>query len=259
MTQEAQGPGGPHKRRWRNFLLDPRFQLKYSGFLVAIAVVLSVSLGLILWTTSRKVIAQSHEAVHQGNQVVARGREVLRESQKVNDVVRMNIEKDPVYADNPALLEAFRQDAKKQDQRMADQQAALESQSRALQQQSARIADQQRTMFISLCVILTLLVLGIGLAGIVVTHKIAGPIFKMKRQIRELGSGELRLPAPLRKGDELQEFFAAFAETVAALRGQQEARRDKLRAAVAALEPKLGEEELASLRGLIEELDASLK
>ena len=43
---ESLGPsipaGGRHQRRLRNYLLDPPFQLKYSGYLVGIAVLLSL-------------------------------------------------------------------------------------------------------------------------------------------------------------------------------------------------------------------------
>ena len=38
---------------------------------------------------------------------------------------------------------------------------------------------------------LALLVIAIGFAGIVFTHKIAGPIFKMKRLLRQVGEGKL--------------------------------------------------------------------
>src|SRR5688572_31806920 len=51
------------------------------------------------------VIDQSRRAVQQGEQVVARSREVVEESRKVSLVVQMNIVKDPIYSDNPALLE----------------------------------------------------------------------------------------------------------------------------------------------------------
>jgi geranylgeranyl reductase len=55
-------------------------------------------------------------------------------------------------------------------------------------------------------------------AGIVFTHKVAGPIFKMKRLLRQVGAGKLVLRERLRKGDELQHFFEVFEEMVAELR-----------------------------------------
>jgi nitrogen fixation/metabolism regulation signal transduction histidine kinase len=233
---------GRHQRRLKNYLLDRHFQLKYTGYLVAIAVVLSGVLGIILWRTSTAVIAQSREAVNQGEQVVALGKEVVGESQKVSAVVQMNIIKDPVYADNPALLEAFKTDAENQDERLKQQQQALESQAAGLKKQSAALEQRQRTMFTTLLAALVLLVLGIGVAGIMVTHRVAGPIFKMKRQIRELGDGYLKLPGKLRKGDELVDFFETFEQTVKKLRARQEKEIEMLDTAVAVLHRKLGDE-----------------
>ncbi|MEB2312053.1 MAG: HAMP domain-containing protein [Sorangiineae bacterium] len=249
---------GRRQRRLRNYLLDSRFQLKYAGYMVGIALVLSVALGLILWRTSQAVIAQSHQAVNQGEQVVARGREVVEESRKVSAVVQMNIVKDPVYSDNPALLEAFKTDAKTQDDRLKKQQEALETQATALKQQSAALAERQRTMFISLFAILALLVFGVGVAGIVITHKVAGPIFKMKRQIGDVAEGRLKIPSKLRKGDELVDFFEAFEAMVISLRTRQEGEIGKLELALGKLEGKADDDVQAPLHALLRDMKAAL-
>ena len=117
---------GRHQRKLKNYLLDPHFQLKYTAYLVAIAVALGGSLGIVLWQTGDAVVAQAQKNVTQGQRVVELGREVVGESRKVSEVVKMNIVKDPVYQDNPALLEAFSTDAKKQDERLKDQEARSE-------------------------------------------------------------------------------------------------------------------------------------
>ncbi len=240
-------PTGRHQRRLRNYLLDAHFQLKYSGYLVGIALLFSACLGTLLWRTSVEVIEQSTQTVAQGEQVVSRGREVVEESRKVSEVVKMNIVKDPIYSDNPALLEAFKVDADRQDERLKSQQAALESQAAGLKAQAQAIRGQQRTMLITLTTALGLLVVLIGIAGILVTHKVAGPIFKMKRQIREVGEGHLRIPNKLRRGDELVDFFQAFETMVVNLRARQQGEIDKLDQAIASLEPKAEPGELEPL------------
>jgi nitrogen fixation/metabolism regulation signal transduction histidine kinase len=251
--------GGRHQRHLRNYLLDRHFQLKYSGYLVLIAAVLSLALGFILWRTSQAVIAQSHEAVQQGQQVVARGREVVSESRKVSAVVQMNIVKDPVYSDNPALLDAFKTDAKQQDDRLKKQQDALEAQAAALKQQSIDLVHRQHAMFVSLCVVLTLLVLGVGLAGIVVTHKVAGPIFKMKRQIRQVGEGRFTIPGKLRKGDELVDFFEAFDTMVRSLRARREKEVAELESALEKLGSPADADAVAALRALSADMKSPLE
>jgi methyl-accepting chemotaxis protein len=205
------------------------------------------------------VIAQSRQALQQGEQVVARSREVVEESRKVSLVVQMNIVRDPVYSDNPALLEAFKADSERQEERLSAQQRTLESQAGDLKRQSANIERQQRTMLITLCAALALLVVLIGLAGIVVTHRVAGPIHKMRRQIRDVGEGNLRPPTPLRKGDELVSFFAAFEKMVANLRQRQQAEIEQIDGVLAALAPKVAEPELDGLRRLRVEMQRSLE
>lgn len=250
---------GRHQRRLRNYLLDPPFQLKYSGYLVGIAVLLSLGLGTFLWRTGQAVISQSQEAVEQGENVVARGREVLAESQKVSAVVSMNIVRDPDYSQNPALLEAFKADAEKQDARLADQQKALEQQAASLKRQASELTTKQRVMFLTLCGALTLLVILIGLAGIVVTHRIAGPVHKMKRQIREVGRGHLQIPSKLRRGDELTDFFEAFEHMVISLRKRQEREITELEKAIASLENKAEPAALSPLHQLRNEMKAALE
>ncbi len=249
---------GRHQRRIRNYLLDSRFQLKYTAYLVGIALLFSIPLGLLIWRTSVAVIAQSHQAMHQGEQVVARGREVLTESQKVSEVVKMNIIKDPVYSDNPALLDAFKADADKQDERLRVQQQALEGQASALRDQAAALTESQHVMLYTLVGALLLLVVLIGFAGILVTHKVAGPIFKMKRQINDVGEGRLKIPGRLRKGDELVDFFQTFETMVVNLRHRQEIEIQKLESAITTLEPKAEPGALGSLYQLREEMKAAL-
>lgn len=254
----ASAQGGRHQRKLRNYLLDAHFQLKYSGYLVGITLTLSLLLGLILWRTSDAVIAQSRESVSVGQQVVERGRQVVAESKKVNAVVQMNIVRDPAYADNPALLAAFQSDAKENDDRLNAQQAGLEDQARRLKEQSDKLAEHQRKIGTALIGVLAFLVVAVGLAGIVVTHKVAGPIFKMKKQLRALRDGDYKVPYPLRKGDELVDFFEEFRSMVTALRKRQEEEIALLDRAIGNLEPKTPGNELAELRSLRAEMQASL-
>jgi nitrogen fixation/metabolism regulation signal transduction histidine kinase len=261
MAEAATAPlaGGRHQRRLRNYLLDSHFQLKYASYLVLIAVVISACLGVFLWRASQQTLAQSQKTVEQGGQLVARGKEVVAESQKVSAVVQMNIVKDPVYSDNPALLEAFKADAAQQDERLKQQQTALETQASELKEQSAAIKSQQNVMFFALFGALTVLVVVIGMAGIVVTHRIAGPIYKMKRQLAEVGSGHLKVPSPLRKGDELVEFFDTFRDMVIHLRERQQVEIDKLEAALKHLDGKASEEAMQPLRSLHADMKGALE
>jgi len=213
-------PSHRGQRRLRNFLLDRHFQLKYSAYLVGVAVFLSVSLGIILWHTSRELITQTRASVALGEEIVERGRKLLAESEKVNSVVKMNIVQ--AYADDPGLLDVFQNASGDRDVALAQGQTQLEANSVALREQSQRIERGYVRLAVVVALALILLVLGIGLAGVVVTHKVAGPVYKMKLLLGDLGRGQFRVVARLRKGDELQHFFDAFNDMASQLGRRQE-------------------------------------
>ena len=235
---------GRHRRQIRNYLLDRRFQLKYAGYFVAIALVLSGALGGILWTTAKQLLAQSQSNVEKGREVVAEGR-------KVSQVVEMNIVKDPDYNGDPELLQAFREGDQKYIAKLAAQQTALEGQARELEQlyaTSARVLLGALGLFVVL----------VALGGILVTHRVAGPVYKMKRLIGEVAEGRLREPGKLRRHDELVEFFAAFDAMVRALRSQREEELGQLERALADLGEKVTPAEVARLTALRDRLRSSL-
>jgi nitrogen fixation/metabolism regulation signal transduction histidine kinase len=187
---------------------------------MGIALFFSASLGTILWQTSRKLIAQSRSSVALGEQIVERGKNLLAESEKVNSVVRMNIVE--TYADDPALLEVFQAEAARRDGMLEQSQKQLEDNSQSLRSQSQMIEREYVFLGVVIASALLLLVLAVGVAGVVVTHKVAGPVFKMKRLLGELAKGHFRVVARLRKGDELQYFFDAFNDAADQLRRRQE-------------------------------------
>jgi nitrogen fixation/metabolism regulation signal transduction histidine kinase len=229
----------------RNYLLDPHFQLKYASYGAGIALVISVALGALLWRSSAEIIEQSQASVELGA-------EVLAESRKVSEVVAMNIVKDPIYSENPALKTAFEADAKQQSDKQNRQQAQLQAQAQRLQQQRTRLG-------LVLVGALALLVAALWFAGIVITHKVAGPLFKMKKQLRALERGSLQVPTPLRKGDELKEFFDAFNDMVRALRVRQQRDIERLDDAIAKLEPTTDADKVRALRELRADLAAPLE
>lgn len=248
-----------HQRQLKNLLLDKRFQLKYTGYLLAIASVLGISLGAILWKTSAEVISQSARSAAQGEQIVELGHEVVAESRKVSAVVRMNIVKDPVYQQDPDLLAAFNAEAKQQDEKFDTQRDRLKSQHDALKAQAHALKKSQSILLWTLASVLVLLIVGIGLAGIVVTHKVAGPIFKMKRHLRDVAKGRLEVPWGLRKGDELVDFFDTFRSMVASLRQQREDQIVVLKKALEDLSSVEDEQALLPIKKLVAELERSLE
>ena len=196
-----------YKRSFKNYLLDARFQLKWTGMIIGVALMISAIMGVFLYRTSSEVTAQSHKVIGQGE-------ELIKESEKNSELVKMQIKKE--YADAPELAEAFNKGA-------TDLDKQLEEKHKFLLQQQQTTMKQQQTMLTSLVAGLALLVVLIGLLGIYFTHKVVGPIYKMKLLLKQVGEGKLNFQGRLRKGDELQDFFEVFAAMVEKLKARQKA------------------------------------
>lgn len=223
MTTSASAAGsaeksGRHQRSIRNYLLDAPFQLKYTGYLVGVALLISIVLGVFLWRTSNKVVD---------------------ESAKVSDVVKMSIKNDPIYGDNPELMKSFTDSASDSDN---------------------RVAKQQKAMLGSVVGGLSLLVVLIGLLGIFITHKVAGPIYKMKRLLKEVGQGKLTFHGGLRKGDELVHFFETFQQMVDSLKERQRIEVETLEAGIASAKAAgATDESLAKIVAVRDEMKRALE
>jgi methyl-accepting chemotaxis protein len=92
----------------------------------------------------------------------------------------------------------------------------------ATSQLTAELASQDRQRLLVLVGFSVLLAILIAGYGIVMTHKIAGPLFKIARHLGDIEANHLQQIFELRKGDQLQEFFAAFKHMHTALRGRVE-------------------------------------
>lgn len=231
-AQPQQQQGGRHQRSIKNYLLDARFQLKYTGFLVGVALVISGILGTFLYATSNEVVAQSQK--------------VVDETKKVSDVVRMNIKEDPIYKDNPELTKAFNDESVVSEQKIIAQQKEL--------------LRKQTTMMMVLVIGLTLMVFLLGIVGIYFTHKVVGPIYKMKMLLRQVGDGKLNFQGRLRKGDELQDFFETFQQMVDKLKDRQAKEVATLEAAMAeARHDGAGEASLNKIMSVRDEMARALE
>lgn len=167
MTAEAHrishSVGPQAKRRWRNYLLVPRFQFKYTAMVVGVTVVVAGVLGIQAYRYSK-----GQTELLTAQQVMAPGGE-----QFAKDI-----------------------------------------------EQYAKAEDRKVAASIALGVLL--LALALGVTGIMVTHKLVGPAYRLKMMLRDVRDGHLTVRGRLRKGDELQDIFEAFQEMIESLRAAQE-------------------------------------
>ena len=155
--------GDKKQRKVRNYLIDRRFQLKYTGMVLLVTVTVAGGLGYLAYGFSR-------------GQTEALTAQIMAQPD--------------LAADTASDLEEF------------------------AQQEDRKIRN---AIFVGVL----LLTLALGLTGIIVTHRVVGPAYRMRRLFEHVGEGKFEVTTGIRKGDELQELFHSFADMVESLRDQR--------------------------------------
>ena len=78
----------------------------------------------------------------------------------------------------------------------------------------ALVERGDRLLLAAFGAIAVLLAAALGLLGVVITHRVAGPVFVMGHYLRVLADGRFPRMRTLRRSDELKEFFRTFIEAV---------------------------------------------
>lgn len=178
-------PGAP-QRQLRNYLLDRRFQLKYTSMVVAVTLVVASILGALAY----------HES---------KGQTAALQIQ-----LTMQPDLDPRVV---AELESFGR-------------------------------ERDRQILLAILGGIGVLTLALGITGILITHKVVGPAYKLRMLFGTVSKGQLRVDGALRKGDELKDVFAAFNEMVARLRERREHEVHHLDIAIAKVKAAGGSDEV---------------
>jgi hypothetical protein len=80
------------------------------------------------------------------------------------------------------------------------------------------VERSDRELLYAFGAIAALMALALGLVGVVVTHRVAGPVFVMGHYMTVLSQGRFPRMRTLRRGDELKRFFNVFIEAVEAMK-----------------------------------------
>jgi hypothetical protein len=76
----------------------------------------------------------------------------------------------------------------------------------------------------------------LAIFGVLVTHRVAGPVYIIGRYVQTLGEGQFPVMRPLRRADELKSFFRLFQEAVDQIRSRESSDLAALDAALGQLE-----------------------
>lgn len=155
--------GGKRQRKVKNYLLDRRFQLKYTGMVLLVTLAVSGVLGYVAYDFSKG------------------------QTQVFTAQLAAQPDLDPSIAGDLEQL------AKEEDRKVRN----------------------------AIILGVVLLTVALGFTGIMVTHRVVGPAYRMRRLFEHVGQGRLEVTTGIRRGDELQELYRSFAEMVESLREQR--------------------------------------
>ncbi len=199
---------GRDQRRLKNFLLDAPFQLKFAAYFVVMTLVVAAVLGVFLVRTTDSLFSRMNDAVDARFKAAETNRELGTCS--LNNELTKNMD-DPGFASKLAEKSKAIDDA-------------FEAEKAGVIAQRAELVKQQQLTVVILVGLLVGFIALVAAGAIVITHRIVGPLFRIKRMAREVAAGVLRPPTyGLRPGDELQDVFEIFSNMVVFLRGQTEA------------------------------------
>jgi nitrogen fixation/metabolism regulation signal transduction histidine kinase len=195
-------------RQNRSYLLDPRFQLKWTGYLVVVVVLVMAALGAVIARTAGRASDTATLAVKQAEKA-------YEESKSNNILTRRTMQL--AGGDNPALQQIM-------DESLGEVDSQSEKNLAEVRSRQEDIAHDRQNVRFLLIGSGAALVLLLFVMGIIITHRIVGPVHKMQRLLRRVSTGRLVIDERLRKGDELEELFDTFLQMTYSLRAMQGAR-----------------------------------
>lgn len=115
-------------------------------------------------------------------------------------------------------------------------------------------ADDARFVFQLSIGFLVAEVFVLGVMGILITHRVCGPVFVLHRHLNTLLEGAYPTLRGLRAGDEFKDMFESFGEVVDLLKKRDQEEHDRLKAVLdSARRGGLAESDLRALQELVDE------
>lgn len=222
-------------RRKQSYLIDPRFQLKWTSYLVVVVLLVMTSLGLVIARTAARASDTATLAVRQAEKA-------FEESRSNNILARRTVQL--AGGENAALQAVMDESLGEVDAQSAKNLADVRAKHADIARDRARLELLLAGAGLALLVLLVVM-------GVVITHRVVGPVHKMKRLLRRVSTGRLVIEERLRKGDELEDLFDTFLQMTYSLQAMQTARLATLDGALRRAEAtSTPEEVMVPLRAL---------
>lgn len=133
-----------------------------------------------------------------------------------------------IYQQKRAASESIEKDLAALTQADSSQEDFQEHVASGLESEDRALVYRMVGVGVGLVVILSLYLL-------IMTHKVAGPLYKVSMYFDRMAQGRLGVVTPLRQGDMLQDFYSNFKEMHDTIRVRAQSDADALEAALAAL------------------------
>jgi len=230
-----------HKRRLRNYMLDKRFQLKYTSIAVGATVILSAVLGFFL---HREIVASQDTILARD---MGADIHVLRPTPDAgfyDFLDDLTDEYNEAIQDNVNLVV-------KVNNAPGDETADFYQ-----NQFEDERAQKTTVLILALCVFL----FALAVIWVYLTHRIAGPVYKLKLLFGKVRGDKMQVVGRLRKGDELQDAFIAFRDMIERLRVDRREKAAKIEEILERLgeDGSISDDDLETLKTVHEEMVESL-
>ncbi len=265
-TPKKPSGGSKYKRSWKNYLIDKDYQLRNTIISVVIAAIVCTALGtLVIWQTRQanaefKKQGEDSTALNQrqrkqttilfGKTRDAATNDVKKLLNVATEMLKVQLQdKDPDMRQlaSVAMADLKKDDARivarraKEDKRLADQRVREDAErfaQRKKQNKEAAAKRSRRELILLIAIIAfgVVFLVVIFIFNIVITHRTAGPMFKMGRYMDEIRENKYTEVWNLRKGDQLVELYGRFQAMHKAAKARVEEDIEILDAAVAACE-----------------------
>ncbi len=118
-------------------------------------------------------------------------------------------------------------------------------------------SDDAQRVFVLVIGFLVGEVVLLGVAGLLITHRVVGPVFVLHRHLATLAEGKYPTLRPLRESDEFKATFDAFSETLQMFRDRDEREARELNEVLEAARGKgVDAAQLETLQRLVDEREA---
>jgi hypothetical protein len=280
MPKRGGGPA-PYKRSWKNLLINKRYQLQFTLFMVGLSTVLMVGLGIWVMRVANETTEVSATSVRGTPcpkiptveapveepppvpmKLPEEGAPPVQEPPPPEegsgaDRPRVKVQLDESSMDMvapPVVITPIPEDLGAKVVAHWTCEFKLTARLEALERGRLRI------LFVLIGTGL-LLVLGLAVYGIKMTHKVAGPLFKVGLYLGKMKNGRFDKVYNLRKGDQLVDFYEHFKQGHAGIVGMQKDDIERAKDVIAAAEQSgLGEHAaITELRDLVARKEKALE